>query len=406
MVRRMHFRRIDQLRGFAALAVVLCHVKGSAESVVVDPAQQPLYWLSGLLGWGYLGVPLFLVISGLCIHLPAASAAAADRPTRPDWGRFFRRRFWRLYPPHLAALALAAVLLFASRGELSFGWSQIVAESLLVHTLHPATFAGFNPPDWTLALEMQLYLAYPIVFVLFARFGGWRGLGIVAATTMLFRASLTFDWVPAALGNVAWEIFLARWLEWALGAALALWAVGRLTIPKLLRTPAVAIATLAVAVAAEWEMWRPGMYSIKEPLYGIAFALVVVTVLDRERQGRPERLPALGRWLGEVGVYSYSLYLIHRPIQLACEPLVQRLAAARPLGLEPLPASLLLMTATTPLVLWAARVFHRYCEAPSVAIAQRVGRRDAAPDEARRPGTAAIALAADSEGPPAAVPTP
>lgn len=395
MVRRMHFRRIDQLRGFAALAVVLCHVKGSAESVVVDPAQQPLYWLSGLMGWGYLGVPLFLVISGLCIHLPAASAAAAGRPARPDWGRFFRRRFWRLYPPHAAALVLAGVLLFASRGELPVGWRVVLSEGLLVHTLHPATFAGLNPPDWTLALEMQLYLAYPLVFLLFARFGGWIGLGIVAAATLLFRVSLTFDWVPAALGNVAWEIFLARWVEWGFGAAIALWAAGRLTVPRILRTPVVAITTLAIAVAAEWEMWRPGMYSIKEPLYGLAFALVVVTILDRERRGRPARLPALGRWLGEVGVYSYSLYLVHRPLQLAFEPIVGRLAAAGILGLEPLPASLLFMTATTPIVLWTARVFHRYCEAPCVAIAQRVGRDQATRDEPRRAAGAAIASRPD-----------
>ena len=74
----------------------------------------------------------------------------------------------------------------------------------------------------------------------------------------------------------------------------------------------------------------------------------------------------IGHRLADVGVYSYSLYLLHRPIQFAFEPLVGRLAAAEFLGLQPLTASLLLMTATTPLVLMAARVFHRYCEAPCV----------------------------------------
>ncbi len=77
---RMHFKRIDQLRGFAALAVVLCHAAVSAETVVVDPSHQAGHWASCLLGWGYLGVPLFFVISGLCIHLPTASALAKKRP--------------------------------------------------------------------------------------------------------------------------------------------------------------------------------------------------------------------------------------------------------------------------------------------------------------------------------------
>ncbi len=370
----VHFKRIDQLRGFAALAVVLCHVKGSAEAVVASPEQQSIFWLSGLMGWGYLGVPLFFVISGLCIHLPSARALAAGRPSRPRWGRFFQRRFWRLYPTYLAALALAGALLFVSRGGLPVSWRTVLAETFLVHTLHPATFEGLNPPDWTLALEAQLYLAYPLVWLVFARLGGWRGLGVVMAVTMLYRASLNFDWAPASLGGVPWELFPARWFEWALGALIALWAVDLVTVPRWTRKPAIAAAVLAVGVLAEWQMWRPGLYTFKEPLYGLAFALVVLATLDRERAGKPTSVTPLGRYVADVGVYSYSLYLVHRPIQLCFEPAARRLAEARMLGLEPLTISLALMTATTPVVLIAARLLHRYCEAPCVAIAQRVGR--------------------------------
>lgn len=253
-------------------------------------------------------------------------------------------------------------------------WRGVLAEVFLVHTLHPATFAGLNPPDWTLALEAQLYLAYPLVWLLFARLGGWCGLAVVMSVTMLFRASLNFDWLPAALDSVAWEIFLARWFEWALGALIALWAVDLVTMPRWARAPGIAAAALALAVLAEWQMWRPGWYTIKEPLYGIAFALVVVVTLNRERAGKPTAVTMIGRRLAEVGAYSYSLYLVHRPIQLFFEPSVGRVAAAGFFGLEPLTVSLLLMTATTPLVLMAARLFYRYCEAPCVAVAQRVGR--------------------------------
>ncbi len=384
----MHFKRIDQLRGLAALAVVLCHVKGSAEGVVADPAHQSLHWLSGLMGWGYLGVPLFFVISGLCIHLPAASALAAGRPARPRWRQFFQRRFWRLYPSYLAALALAAGLLLASRGGLPLGWRGVLAEVFMVHTLHPATFAGLNPPDWTLAIEAQLYLAYPIVWVLFARLGGWRGVGVVMAATMLFRASLNFDWVPSSLGAVAWEIFLARWFEWALGALLALWAVDLVKMPRLARAPAVAALVLALAVCAEWEMWRPGWYTFKEPLYGVAFALVVLATLHRERAGKPTAVTTIGRRLADVGAYSYSLYLVHQPIQFFFEPPVRRVAAAGFLGLQPLTVSLFLMTATTPLVLVVARVLYRYCEAPCLAIARRVGREAPSQRAADHPAVA------------------
>lgn len=253
------------------------------------------------------------------------------------------------------------------------GWRGVLAQVLLVHTFSPTTFDGLNPPAWTLAVETQLYLAYPLVWVLFARLGGWRGLGVVLMGTLLFRTSLNFGWVPAQFGGVAWELFLARWFEWALGALVALWAVGIVTLPRLARAPGIAALVLALAVRAEWEMWRPGWYTFKEPLYGVAFALVVVVTLDRERAGKLTAGTAIGRRLAAVGVYSYSLYLLHRPLQFAFEPLVGRLAAAGFLGVEPLTASLLLMTATTPLVLVAARVFYRYWEAPCVEIARRFG---------------------------------
>jgi peptidoglycan/LPS O-acetylase OafA/YrhL len=251
----------------------------------------------------------------------------------------------------------------------------VLAQVFLVHTFSPTTFDGLNPPAWSLAVETQLYLAYPLVWTLFARFGGWRGLGIVMFVTVLFRTSLNFDWTPVWCGGVVWEFFLARWFEWALGALVALWAVGSVTLPRLARTPWTAGLVLALAVRAEWEMWRSGWYTFKEPLYGIAFALVVVVALERERTGRPTAGTAIGRRLATVGSYSYSLYLLHRPLQFAFEPLVGRLAAGRVLGLQPLTASLLLMTVTTPVVLLAARLLYRYCEAPCVEIAQRIGHR-------------------------------
>ena len=68
-------------------------------------------------------MPLFFVISGFCIHLPYARALAAADPetTAPDWKRFFARRFWRLYPPYLAALVVALALWWLA-GPRSRGW--------------------------------------------------------------------------------------------------------------------------------------------------------------------------------------------------------------------------------------------------------------------------------------------
>jgi peptidoglycan/LPS O-acetylase OafA/YrhL len=354
--------------------VVACHLSVSAYEGAPNAGDPPLSWLGLALGFGYLGVPLFFVVSGFCIHLPQARSRAAGSAAQPDWGRFFRRRLWRLYPPYLCSLALGALLLLVSTGGLPVAPPAILAQALLVHTFHPASFDGLNPPAWTLALEAQLYLAYPVVFWLVARHRPWRALALVLAITMLYRGLLLLEPFPARFGGVAWEFFLARWFEWTLGAVAAEWAVGSIALPHALRSPWLAAAALGGAVALEWHTWRFGVYALKEPLDGVAFALLLVAALDRERAGvAGAARSARSRWLAAVGAWSYSLYLVHRPIQLAFEPLARRLAESPFVLAHGVPSSLLLMAASTPVVLLAARALYRACEAPCIRRSQRVG---------------------------------
>ena len=364
---RGRWKRVDQLRGLAALAVVVCHLAVSAYREAPNLAGGPWPWLALILGFGYLGVPLFFVISGFCIHLPQARALARATPTAPDWRRFFARRFWRLYPPYLAALVVALALWWVAGSPIP--WLAVTTQALLVHPFHTATFDGVNPPAWTLAVEAQLYLAYPVVFRLIARFGALRALGAVLAVTMAYRVALAFTPLPSEIGGPAWEVFLARWVEWVLGAVVAEWAAGRLALPRVLSSPWPGVVALGAGVLLEWYAGSWGLYVVKEPLYGVAFALLLHAALAHERPGLGS---APGRYLAGVGVYSYSLYLLHRPIQLAFEPLAREVATWPAVIAQGVPSSLLIMVATTPLVLWAARVFYRGCERPSIRRSQAV----------------------------------
>src|SRR5689334_2152233 len=300
--KRARWERIDQLRGLAALAVVVCHLSVSAYLDVpnVDGGRWP--WLAMLLGFGYLGVPLFFVISGFCIHLPFARALAQDpgAVSMPDWRRFFARRFWRLYPPYLAALAVALGLWWAT-GE-PVPWPAVTTQALM-------------PP------------------------------------------------LPPEVGGPAWAVFVARWFEWTLGATVAEWAAGRLALPRALGSPWPGLAVLAAAVSIEWHAGSFGLYVIKEPLYGVAFALLLHAALLREPAGAAS---APGRYLAGIGVYSYSLYLRLRRIQLALEPLAGWVATWPVVISHGLPSSLIIMAATTPLVLWVSRVFYRCFEEPAI----------------------------------------
>ena len=100
-------RGIDALRGVAALGVVLFHAVDQSKNALPNNLfDYPVRLVQSASSFGYIGVFLFFVISGFCIHLQWARAKAAG--TEPDirFGSFWKRRIRRLYPPYVLALLL------------------------------------------------------------------------------------------------------------------------------------------------------------------------------------------------------------------------------------------------------------------------------------------------------------
>jgi peptidoglycan/LPS O-acetylase OafA/YrhL len=96
------------LRGVAAVAVVLQH------SFVHDGTLAPGPFLLDLVyditNYGYLGVALFFIISGFCIHLRTAKNIRLKGRVELDWKDFWWRRVYRLYPPYIGMLLISMAL--------------------------------------------------------------------------------------------------------------------------------------------------------------------------------------------------------------------------------------------------------------------------------------------------------
>src|SRR5688572_11480111 len=105
-------RSIDALRGIAALGVVLYHAIEQGKHVVPNNLfEYPVRLIQFLSSFGYIGVFLFFVISGFCIHLQWARARASGLEPDIRFGPFWKRRLRRLYPPYIIALACYLLLL-------------------------------------------------------------------------------------------------------------------------------------------------------------------------------------------------------------------------------------------------------------------------------------------------------
>lgn len=328
-LRASRLRSIDVLRAVAALSVMLIHARSYVPAL---PSAMPLAAaaLDALARFSGFGVPLFFVISGFCIHLRWAKTQADTGEDRRDFLDFWRRRIRRLYPPYLVALTLCMLVILASlltgfqfkqatnypEPRLAWWGIDYVAHALMLHGLSARLdSAGGNGAFWTLAREEYFYLMY---FLLLAWRRRWGTVKTVALSVALgIAVPYLAAWALRVLAGGAswWELLwypvnatnsaIKLWMQWTLGFLAIEAYFGLVTLPR-------------------WCYWfwlcPVGLllaYLIPHTLAhtlctGFASFVLINWCVSREQAGRWGRGPLL-RWLARVGLFSYSMYLVHMP---------------------------------------------------------------------------------------------
>jgi peptidoglycan/LPS O-acetylase OafA/YrhL len=300
---------LDPLRGAAALAVLVHHA-AQAWHIADDMSRTSASAV--MFGWlGSWGVVLFFVLSGFCIHLPQAQALSLDRGHTVDWPRFLKRRARRLLPTHYAALVLAAIVGSFTQTELISEptTASFTAHIFMVHVWYGPFFFSINAVFWTIAVEVQFYLCYPVYLWLRKRL---RPLG---TTGLLVFTGLLIYWAASVLlrgdaRSVVQHLFLVFWWQWALGAGLAeIYVKGKggawarsLTFPF---APAVYLV-LSMAVGLK-DPTILGLH-IRFWLLPLVCGALLGSLVIRQCGHIPI--------LSNAGIYSYSIYLVH-PVALA-----------------------------------------------------------------------------------------
>jgi peptidoglycan/LPS O-acetylase OafA/YrhL len=311
-------RSIDVLRGCAALAVILSHAVPSAGSAF--DSTPWLRTLSLILGHGTLGVPLFFVISGFCIHLRWAKEYSRSSKKQLDFFDFWKRRIHRLYPPYFVMLCISMTLMLIAYfmglanlyPEPKLRWLSIdfVAHAFMLHGLHPLLDeGGGNPPMWTLAREEYFYIMY---FGLLA----WRRTrGLATTLGGVLILGLIFPQIMRPLlpaDSSWWRIVntsaIVLWIQWCLGMVAVEAYYGIIKLPRWCS------ASWMIPIWFGLGKLSAFYYPVLTPvLWGLTFFTLVNYCIVVEKSGRwPEN--AFVKWLSGVGVFSYSLYLVHNPV--------------------------------------------------------------------------------------------
>jgi peptidoglycan/LPS O-acetylase OafA/YrhL len=308
---------LDALRGVAVLLVLLFHGLaypfGDASRTGTTGAAHALMRVSAI---GWIGVPLFFVLSGFLI-----TGILLDEERSPRFFRnFYVRRALRILPPFVALLVVLKLLGIAS-------WSFVLLSAAFL-----SNFAGAlaipmaYPVLWSLAVEEHFYLAWPALI----RASSVRGAAVVAAAIVVLEPI-----VRALAFRAGWGEYLGAhtWYSLdglAMGSLLAV-AVRRAWFTRS-RLTKVALVGAGATVLVFGALAPCGLAS-RETLVGAALqpsvmsAAFLLLLLGAVLIGSgPHRALAGIAPLSFYGNISYGLYLVHPLVMTAFNRLAFRLA--------------------------------------------------------------------------------
>lgn len=323
---RSELKKLDaltSLRFFAAFAIVIEHSRGAFTSTA---------WIGGF-PFDY-GVSFFFVLSGFILTCVYHNKLDSMR----DVGQFYVARVARIWPLHLATLALFLILLPADAwfvgGPGPDSIRIALANVFLVQSWIPSVryFFSFNAVSWSISTEMFFYLMFPVLRYRWAQTWHWKSLLILLVVVAILtiataRGIPDVDFGNAAavsssgvgyiwpfvritefvLGMMAGSVYLATCARW--GESVALWTgieLAALLSIWWFRTITNDLPSRLAGHSVSYSAW--GVF-IAHCGASIGFALVVLALAFQRG--------ALSRVLGwrplvVLGNASFALYLVHQ----------------------------------------------------------------------------------------------
>ena len=318
-----HISSIDGLRAIAVTAVLLYHLGIS--------------WIPG----GFLGVDLFFVISGYVITRLILDSI--NQSSALDLKAFYAARLRRIYPGFLFMVVCTILFIGVWAPEAIKRFLSDLPYALtgtinwLLVARHQDYFETIGRPPllqhtWSLAVELQFYLIWPIILLTILKYFGKRNIARIAliiaiiSGTALFFVSLQLDQSNAQQVSHIYFGTDTHSLGLFLGSALAVsWIPQNLSadIEKRAQDVIDAIGVVGLLGLISTFLFidetNASLYRIAFPLAGIFGCLVIISLVHPASRFAPIISTAPFRWVGQR---SYGIYIWHWVIFQVTRPSV------------------------------------------------------------------------------------
>ena len=370
----VHLGYLDSLRGLAAVYVLLHHSSlqiasyGESSNIFVTAL---VYAIMNGVKYGHYAVVLFIVLSGFCLMLPVIRNNGEIKGGAIN---FFKKRVRRILPPYYLAMGLSLLLISTLIGS-STGthWDvsipvttkDIITHLLLVQDVFADTALKINHTFWSISVEWRIYFLFPILILLWKRFGALTVTlsALVLSFTVYFALYTYFRFFPPSpinlnpygicphyvglftLGMLSAEISFSKQSNFVLLRQKLPWRI-------------LALSAIAIALVIYDKLINSGsVWVIADLIAGIGASCLLVFASSTRNRLFNDALA----WkpLVFIGGFAYSLYLIHAPLlQIISQYLLT------PLGLAPWIELLVLCFVGAPIVTGCSYLFFLLFERP------------------------------------------
>jgi peptidoglycan/LPS O-acetylase OafA/YrhL len=317
---RLHLHYLDGWRGLAALYIMLIHINRYMGD------ELPVFFLilGKVLRYGHFAVVVFIVLSGYVLMLPIVRSQSGY--LSGGWLTYLKKRSRRILPPYYIALGfsiLLGVFIVQLENFSIFQWHEspeygefhprfslndVFTHLLLIHNFSRSTLGSINAPMWSVAVEWQIYLLFPLLLL-----PVWRRFNLFSVVVVAYLVGVVpFYFVTGFDAVHSWFLGL-----FALGMAAA--DIGFSQKPTFIKIRTslpwdkLAIIFAVVAFITEWQQLGLNEW-ISDSFCALATACLLIYCTNFIMLGkkRPFVLRFFEtRWLVALGGFSYSLYLTH-----------------------------------------------------------------------------------------------
>lgn len=319
---------IDLLRFLSALWVAFYHFN--------QPIGYINNWYRNFLKLGYLGVPVFFVISGYCVILSAYHSK--------NWKDFLIRRLFRIFPPYLFSLLITLIAIIISKMMTGYNSMAVLPKNLsdilITLTLFTYPFSQVGPINWvywSLTCELIFYIIVCLSLVLPSNI----------RLLFLLIISLFALFVPVVLAGPLF--FLKSWPVFALGFCI-----------YFIQAKKNRVLTLLLIIINCAALVNNFLLTYQIPYFITTIAAILLISISIKFKLR-------NNIFSKAGDYSYSVYLLHVPIGIYVLGFLKKTAIQQNIGYN-----MVYDILTYAIVFIAAYFTFRFIESPSINLGKRI----------------------------------